>query len=231
MASAPQVPPLSPLWLAGVAAGPLPPALFQPFVGRVLDVLRRRHPEVFARLEPLGDRSVLIAPVDLPFRFLLRPNRRPPRLEVLAPGGSGEDDASATIRGPLARLLELAQGRVDGDALFFARDISVLGDTEVVVALRNALDGAEVDVLETLCCACGPLAPLARRLAPPGLALADRAARHLSLLQAAINGPVARRCDAQETALADLRARLIEVERRVARRGPRAAPAPGAAEP
>jgi len=133
---------LSPVWLAGLAAGAIPPAPFQPLLGAVLRALGRRHPEVFARLAPLGGRSVLIAPTDLPFRCLLRPNDRPPSLRVLAVDEAAAENGSATIRGPLLKLLALAEGRVDGDALFFSRDISVSGDTEVVVALRNARSGA-----------------------------------------------------------------------------------------
>lgn len=212
---------MSPVWLAGLAAGAVPPAAFQPLLGAVLRTLGRRHPEVFARLAPLGGRSVLIVPTDLPFRFLLRPNDRPPSLRVLGADEAAAENGSATIRGPLLKLLALAEGRVDGDALFFSRDISVSGDTEVVVALRNALDGAELDVLDTLCAACGPLAPLARRLARPGRVLADRATRDLARLQAAVVEPLARRCDAQGTALAGLEARLAQLERRVARRTPR----------
>ena len=221
MAFAHQSPPLSPVLLAGMAAAPLPPAAFQPLVGRAFRAAWRRHPEIFERLEALGDRSLLIEPLDLPFCFLLRANERPPVLDVRRAGQVEERDVAATIRGPLLRLLELAEGRADGDALFFSRDIAVAGETEVVVALRNALDGAELDILEVLCLACGPLAPLARRLARPGMmALAGAAARHLAQLQAAIAAPTARRCDAQDAALATLEARVAEIERRVARRAP-----------
>jgi predicted lipid carrier protein YhbT len=39
--------------------------------------------------------------------------------------------------------MQLLEGKLDGDALFFSRDLVVDGDTEAVVMLRNIIDGAE----------------------------------------------------------------------------------------
>lgn len=44
-------------------------------------------------------------------------------------------------------LAQLAQGGGDGDALFFSRDITIEGDTEAVLALRNALDDSNLDII------------------------------------------------------------------------------------
>jgi predicted lipid carrier protein YhbT len=41
-------------------------------------------------------------------------------------------------------LLGILDGTLDGDALFFHRSISVSGRTEAVVALRNAIEDAEL---------------------------------------------------------------------------------------
>lgn len=40
----------------------------------------------------------------------------------------------------------MVHGALDGDALFFSRDILIEGDTEAVLALRNAVDDAEIDL-------------------------------------------------------------------------------------
>lgn len=45
-------------------------------------------------------------------------------------------------------LLGMIDGRYDGDALFFTRDLIVEGDTEAVVCLRNALDDVEGNVAD-----------------------------------------------------------------------------------
>ncbi len=65
-------PPLSPVLLAGLALGPLPPALLRPVLHLAMTVMRRRHPDVIERLDMLDGAEILIDPVDLPFRFLLR---------------------------------------------------------------------------------------------------------------------------------------------------------------
>lgn len=49
----------------------------------------------------------------------------------------------------------MIHGTLDGDALFFARDLVIEGDTEAVLALRNALDDAEIDLLTAAAAALG----------------------------------------------------------------------------
>ncbi|NIR58454.1 MAG: sterol-binding protein, partial [Gammaproteobacteria bacterium] len=49
-------------------------------------------------------------------------------------------ECDATIAGPMSAFLGMMHGEIDGDALFFSRDISVDGDTSAVLALRNAID-------------------------------------------------------------------------------------------
>ena len=58
-------------------------------------------------------------------------------------------------------LLDLIDGSLDGDALFFSRKLRVTGDTEAIVALRNALDDVDGGVVESITKAFGPLAPIA----------------------------------------------------------------------
>ena len=69
-------------------------------------------------------------------------------------------------------LLDMIDGSLDGDAMFFSRDLKVTGDTEAVVALRNALDDFEGSALDSVIGSFGLLA------APASLALSGlRAAR------------------------------------------------------
>lgn len=49
------------------------------------------------------------------------------------------------IRGGLEDLWRLAAGREDPDTLFFARRLSVEGETETGLLLKNLLDGLEFD--------------------------------------------------------------------------------------
>jgi predicted lipid carrier protein YhbT len=214
-------PPLSPMLLAGMAARPVPPALLQPLAALAMAAVRRRYPEVFSRLESLEDGTFLIDPVDLPFEFLLRPGAHPPSLTVLRGGGAPE--TTAVITAPLLRLIELLEGRADGDALFFSRDIVIEGDMEAVLTLRNAVDSAEIEMTEVMAAALGPFGGVARRLAGPGRALFRRMSRDMELLQSALLSPLIRRGDAQSAELADLGGKVAELHRRVrperARRG------------
>ncbi len=59
-------------------------------------------------------------------------------------GKSGATPSDVVIRGPILLLLGILDGSLDGDALFFHRAISVSGRTEAVVALRNAIEDAEL---------------------------------------------------------------------------------------
>lgn len=142
---------------------PLPLAIFQPAANVALATALRRHPGMLARLDPSAGTEILIDPVDLPFVFRLRPEPACPVLRLSADKERGT--ASAVIRGRVGDLLDLVQGRIDGDALFFSRRLRIEGDTEAIVGLRNAVDGEEIDLLADLLSLFGPLAGPLRHLA------------------------------------------------------------------
>lgn len=180
--------PPSPLLLAGSIVASMPPSLLRPGLNLALTMARRRHPDLFDRLSSLDDPTYLIDPVDLPLVFILSLDPDKPRLSALNHADADATTSAATaatIRGPLSRLIDLLQGRVDGDALFFSRELVIEGDTEAIVALRNAIESVEIDLLDDALSALGPLAYPARRAIGLGNALFDRAGRDL----AAILGP------------------------------------------
>jgi len=192
-------PPLSPVLFAGMALRPMPLALLQPALKIAMNTIQRRHPEVFDRLSCLEDPIYLIDPVDLPFVFVLCPDPLLPTLH--AERDAIGLDVTATIRGPLMSLIGLLEGTTDGDALFFSRDLVVEGDTEAVVALRNAVDGAEIDVLEDLLAALGPLSRPARRVVGGVTGLFSMAARDLEMVRNALIAPALRQGDIQAAKL------------------------------
>ena len=138
---------LAPLWPLSLAAS------------RLAATLARRHPSLFSRLGAQADKTFLIDPTDLPLVFVLKP--RPPRPEFSARRRDEAVDWDARIAGPLAALIGLVHGAYDGDALFFSRDLSIEGDTEAVVALRNAIDNEELDLVREAAALLGPLEALA----------------------------------------------------------------------
>jgi predicted lipid carrier protein YhbT len=126
---------------------------------RLARTLGRRHPSLFARLGEQATKIFLIDPTDLPFVFRLAPQPDAPRLEAVRRDGAGSWDAR--IAGPLAALLGMVHGVYDGDALFFSRDLVIEGDTEAVLALRNAIDNEEIDLAAEAAALLGPLELLA----------------------------------------------------------------------
>jgi len=210
-------PPLSPVLLAGIALRPLPPGLLQPILNAVMSVFARRHPGLFDRLAGLEGSAFLIDPIDLSFGFLLRPS--PPPSLVAIDKDCLTETPTATIRGPLLALIQLLEGKLDGDALFFSRDLVVEGDTEAVVTLRNAIDGAGIDVMDEFLSGLGPLARPAERMADGARAVLSRMDRDLGILRRAVLAPLTDRCEAQAAELRELREKVAELNsRRPARR-------------
>lgn len=222
--SRPMTPPFSPVLLLGLALKPVRPSLLQPVFDAMLRVIRRRHPDILERMEPFADAVVCIDPIDLPFVIVLEPNPAEPRLTVRA--AMAPDEATATIRGPLEPLIALAEGKVDGDALFFSRQLVIEGDTEVVVALRNAIDGAGIDMVEDLTSALGPLARPARRVAGAALGLAASMRANVDTLRQALLAPALKDREIQAARLAELEAELRQL-RKAARQQDRRAAARG----
>lgn len=105
-------------------------------------------PTLLARLEDYADRIFVIDPIDCPFVFVITLHRSGVSLRVQR--GLGRTPCAARIAAPLFMLLGMLDGTYDGDALFFSRDLTIEGDTEAVLALRNALENAEVDACTVL---------------------------------------------------------------------------------
>ncbi len=182
-------PPLSPVLLAGLVSRPLPPRLLQPVLDAVFKRVMRKHPDLFDRLSGLGNPVYLIDPTDLPFSFLLNADPARPRMLVTVDGrdGVGNMCASATVRGPLRSLIDLLEGRMDGDALFFSRSLNIEGDTEAVVALRNAVDDANVQLTDDVLASLGPFSGPARRALKLGEQLYHRLDQDLEIVRASVH--------------------------------------------
>lgn len=127
----------------------------------VFNQMLRQHPNLFDRLGEHAHKSFRFTPADLNLTFLILPARR--SIAVSRKSTGLRADASAT--GPLVTLLALLEGRIDGDAMFFSRSLSIAGDMEAMLALRNALDDSGFDLPRDLGMAAGPFAQAATRLA------------------------------------------------------------------
>ncbi|MQW88972.1 ubiquinone anaerobic biosynthesis accessory factor UbiT [Sinorhizobium saheli] len=139
----------------------LPIPIVEGAVKLMFSSLMKRHPKLFDRLGEHRAKRYAFRPTDLPLVFLVEPAR--PAITLMR--RQANPPADALVEGSLFRLLTLLEGRSDADALFFARSLTVTGDMEAMLALRNALDGSEIDLPRDLGAAAGPFAPLFSRAA------------------------------------------------------------------
>jgi predicted lipid carrier protein YhbT len=137
----------------------LPLPLLQPILTLIGTQVAKNRPDVFQRLGPHAQKSFVIDPTDLPFVLELKPRPEAPSLTAWRRGEAPK--GHSRIAGSFLDLFDLIDGSLDGDALFFSRKLRVTGDTEAVVALRNALDDVDGGVVESITKAFGPLAPIA----------------------------------------------------------------------
>ena len=153
-----------------------PLAIVQPILGHIATHVAKDRPELYARLGVHARKRFLIDPTDLPFVLILAPQVDRPNLRAYRRFENPPHDAA--IAGTFFNLLDMIDGSQDGDALFFSRNLKVTGDTEAVVALRNALDDFEGSALDSVVGSFGPLAKPAA-LVVSGLRALQPGPRHV----------------------------------------------------
>ncbi|MCZ4280679.1 SCP2 sterol-binding domain-containing protein [Kiloniella laminariae] len=209
-----EYPPFSPVLLAGIALSPLPIRFFAPIAKYMLGRVIKLYPDVFKRLEPLGHCRFAVRPSDLPCCFLLELDHGKAQLSLF----SRLDDlpvSDATISGPISSLVLLLEGKVDGDALFFSRELAVSGDTEAVLTLRNAIDSADISLEEIWLGETGFLRPITGRALSGFAGLYEKANRDLSLIKNALISPVTRQHQLLEDDLDRQQEQLDKMEKEV----------------
>lgn len=137
-----------------IMLAPLPLPVLQPELRRIASAVFRCRPELAERLGAHKSKRFLVDPLNLPFAFLLRPDPQDAVLEAVRRRPAVPHDAR--IAGTFLSLLDMVDGRLDGDALFFSRALQVSGDTEAVVSLRNALDDADGSLADDVAALYGP---------------------------------------------------------------------------
>lgn len=157
--TAPTIPRVPPALAAALGLLPRTPVALA--LERTVRRIAAAHPGLIRRLGPHDRARFVLDPTDLPFVICLEPNGGDVRVGVCGRPGQG----TTRIAGPLAALLGLVHGAYDGDALFFSRDLVIEGDTAAALALRNAVDDAEIDLSGEIARLSGPFAGPVRRLA------------------------------------------------------------------
>jgi O2-independent ubiquinone biosynthesis accessory factor UbiT len=126
-----------------IALRPLPLRPLELFLQQLADSIAERYPGIIERIGYARPLRFGIEPSDVPFAVRIELGEAGVRLQVMR----HLDDVDARISGTLAALVALVDGDCDGDALFFSRGIIVEGDIAAVLALRNAIDDAEIKLL------------------------------------------------------------------------------------
>lgn len=147
--------------LLSVALRPLPLRPVSAALTALTRSTAKRHPSLFRRLGPYASAHFVLDPTDLPFVISLFPDAARPHVTLHRRAQAVPGDSR--IAGPLSALLGLVHGAFDGDALFFSRDLVIEGNTEAALALRNAIDDAELDIGAEVQALSGPFAGLIRR--------------------------------------------------------------------
>ncbi len=204
----------------------LPEALLDRFARAVVRRLDRTHPKLLDNLARLAPATVHIVPADLPYRFAMELGAAHFALKIVPLDAGGAD---AEVRASVATLIELLEGRIDGDTLFFRRDLTISGDTAAIVGLRNVLDREEIRVADELSSLFGPLQRPARVVGRALDGALDRfgarvAAMHRTLHPQSETGQdVGSELDRCRTEITALTARLAKLEARQKRRDEKAA--------
>jgi len=139
---------------------PLPLAPLQPVLNHVVRSIAHRRPRLFERLGDAAACTFLIDVLNTPIMLCLRPDPRRPQLYAVPRGAQVPHDVR--IAGRFADIFRLLDSEADSDALFFSRSIVVEGNTEAIVALRNAIDDLDGTLAQDIAEAFGPLAPAVR---------------------------------------------------------------------
>jgi predicted lipid carrier protein YhbT len=202
--------------LASAALSMVPSPVLARMVGLLTRIMRRRHPHLVENFSRLDHAIIHIEPTDLPHRFEIEFGAGQMDVRVLTDDDPPPPDAR--IRGSLAALIALLEGKIDSDAMFFTRDIEITGSTAVSVAVRNTLDREEIVMRDEIAALFGPFERPARRIGRRldrviGLAHAQVATLHAKLHEA--DGPsrdLGAECDALRAEVKALKTRLAKMD-------------------
>ena len=192
--------------------------------------MRRRHPRLVANFARLDPAVVHVFPADMPHRFAIAFGGGKMDVSVLLDAAPKPPDAE--IRGNLMALIDLLEGRIDGDAMFFSREIEITGSTAVIVALRNTLDREEILITDEIAAMFGPFERPARRIAHRIDSAIGRARARIATIHGRLHeadGPsrdVGAECDALRAEVKSLKTRLAKLDVRQLRTDSAATGAP-----
>lgn len=127
---------------------PISLLVLRPILNRIVRNIAEKYPELFSRIGPHVNKKFIIDATNFPFVFVLCPD--PDFLSLIAVPRNRMPVHDAYIAGTFLTLLNMLDGQLDGDALFFTRSLTIKGDTEAIVCLRNALDDIDGSIVDEI---------------------------------------------------------------------------------
>ena len=213
--------------VAAAAMSVIPAPLLARLVSLMMRSMRRRHPKLFDNFGKLDPAVIHVEATDLPHRIAIDYGRGRMEVRVLLDERGPPPDAK--VKASLMTLVDLLEGRIDGDSMFFTRGLEVTGSTTVIVAVRNTLDREEVDIRDEIAAAFGPFEKPARRI---GRAIEHGVARARARLvefhaglhaEQAGQRDLAAECDALRAEVKALKLRIAKLDVRQSKRADAAA--------
>ncbi len=150
--------------LSGIASRFVPQGFLEFALAKTSRKIAFNHPGILTRLEPIYGKTFEFEPLEFP--RLIRVRFFAENVEIKWIKKTETNSPDVKICGTFLALLSLLEGTEDGDSLFFSRQITVEGDTEALLTLRNALDSEDIELLEELFD--GPLSKPAKVIAETG---------------------------------------------------------------
>lgn len=154
------VPKISLEYLLGLLVKPFVPLpLLQLGVNALTNRFQEMHPGVLQRMGAFPHAKMILDPIDLPYYFFVE--FLPDNLNIIILADDTYVGSEFTrIAASLEFFLHMLQRDSDGDALFFSRQLTIEGDTTVVVALRNILEAESINLDQDIQNTFGQFAPI-----------------------------------------------------------------------
>ena len=189
----PDTPPLSFAFsrFASFVASTAPLLPLNKALGLIVHRLVRKHPDVMDRLAPIAGTRFLITASDIGLSFLVLIQAQ----TIQAQAVRGRTPVDVSVKGPIRQLVALLEGDLDGDALFFSRDLVIEGDTELLLTLRNAVDSANIELQREIPLLFAPFDQAAATVFTTANSAFHRAEQEAIILQQGLLDGVTRRVD------------------------------------
>ncbi|KAA5606986.1 SCP2 sterol-binding domain-containing protein [Roseospira marina] len=205
----------SPGLLLGLLIRPIPLSALRVVARPVMDgLIADLGPRLGDRLSGLQGRLAIV-PTGHPVAVVLDIDDGALELDLIEADTREAMGAVAAVRAPLETLTAMLDTEgMDGDASFFARALTIEGDTSLVMALRYALEDAGAgidDITNAMPWPFGAALPHAMRF---GQRVHAAASRDLATIQDAILAPVRTEVARQDARMSRMESQMQRTQRR-----------------